>query len=52
MEKYGYLYNKFSKDIKQFSKNNTSIKTTQEKNYTSHFLIGCVLLFIFLIKQC
>jgi hypothetical protein len=52
MEEYGYLYNKFIKDVKKFSnKPNLSIKNS-ENNYSLYLLIICIILFIIISKYC
>ena len=49
MEQYGYMYNKFLKDVNKFStKPNLSIKNS-DSNYTAFFAI-CVVLFIVIAR--
>ena len=52
MEEYGYLYNKFMKDVNKFStKPNLSIKSV-ENNYSVYMFIVCIVLFIIIAKYC
>lgn len=52
MEEYGYLYNKFMKDVEKFSdKQNLSIKKG-ENNYSIYLFIVCIILFIVIARYC
>jgi len=51
MEEYGYLYNKFTKDVKKFSdKPNLSIRN--KDNYSIYIFIVCIILFVIIAKYC
>ena len=51
MEEYGYLYNKFMKDVKKFSdKPSMSIKNTAQNTYFIVLGIVCLVLFFVIAK--
>ena len=47
MDEYGYMYNKFTKDVKKFASTpNLRIKSNENAMYTIYIVIICILLFI------
>lgn len=50
MEEYGFLYNKFNKDVKKFS--NKPNYSQHKNNYSIYLGIICVIIFFIITKYC